>query len=145
MRSSAPWLGAVALAVLAGCRTLPPAPPPGASWEARRPQLQALTHFQLRGRVAVAAGGEGFNANLHWTQDGARTELTLEGPLGVGGAQLTAMGDELTVITSRGERVESAAAHAELAARLGFDPPLSALRYWVLGVPDPTQPATESL
>jgi outer membrane lipoprotein LolB len=144
MRNSA-RLGAVALTVLAGCRTLPPAPPPGASWEARRPQLQSLTHFQLRGRVAVAAGGEGFNANLHWIQDGARSEVTLEGPLGVGGAQLIATGDELTVVTSRGEHIESAAAHAELAARLGFDPPLASLRYWVLGVPDPTQPSTESL
>jgi outer membrane lipoprotein LolB len=145
MRRSALRLSAAALAVLAGCRTLPPAPPPGASWEVRRPQLQALMHFQLRGRVAVAAGSEGFNANLHWTQDGARSEVTLEGPLGVGGAQLTATGDELTVVTARGERVESAAAHAELTARLGFDPPLSSLRYWVLGVPDPAQPATESL
>ena len=145
MRRSALRLSAAALAVLAGCRTLPPAPPPGASWEVRRPQLQALMHFRLRGRVAVAAGSEGFNANLHWTQDGARSEVTLEGPLGVGGAQLTATGDELTVVTARGERVESAAAHAELTARLGFDPPLSSLRYWVLGVPDPAQPATESL
>jgi outer membrane lipoprotein LolB len=145
MRISGVRLGAAALAVLAGCRTLPPAPPPEASWEARRPQLQSLEHFQLHGRVAVAAGGEGFNANLHWTQDGPRSEVTLEGPLGVGGAQLIATGDDLTVVTSRGERVESAAAHAELAARLGFDPPLSSLRYWVLGVPDPAQPATESL
>ena len=145
MRISGVRLGAAALAVLAGCRTLPPAPPPGASWETRRPQLQSLEHFQLHGRVAVAAGGEGFNASLLWTQDGTRSEVTLEGPLGVGGAQLTATGDELTVVTSRGEHIESAAAHAELAARLGFDPPLASLRYWVLGVPDPTQPATESL
>ena len=145
MRISGVRLGAAALAVLAGCRTLPPAPPPGASWETRRPQLQSLEHFQLHGRVAVAAGGEGFNASLLWTQDGTRSEVTLGGPLGVGGAQLTATGDELTVVTSRGEHIESAAAHAELAARLGFDPPLASLRYWVLGVPDPTQPATESL
>jgi outer membrane lipoprotein LolB len=147
MRHSGLRLGAAMLAVLAGCRTMPPAPalPPGPSWEIRRPQLQSLEHFVLRGRVAVAAGGEGFNASLRWTQDGARSQVTLEGPLGVGGAQLTASGDDLTVITSRGERIESAAAHAELAARLGFDPPLSALRYWVLGVPDPAQPASESL
>lgn len=145
MRSSALRLGAALLAVLAGCRTLPPAPPAGASWEVRRPQLQSLQHFELRGRVAVAAGGEGFNASLRWTQEGNRSQVTLGGPLGVGGAQLTASGDDLTVITSRGERIESAAAHAELAARLGFDPPLSSLRYWVLGVPDPGQPASESL
>ena len=145
MRTERLRLGAALLAVLAGCRTLPPAPPAGESWELRRPQLQSLEHFALRGRVAVAAGGEGFNANLRWTQEGNRSQVTLEGPLGVGGAQLTASGDDLTVITSRGERIESAAAHAELAARLGFDPPLSSLRYWVLGVPNPGQPASESL
>jgi outer membrane lipoprotein LolB len=145
MQGSAVRLGAATLAVLAGCRTLPPTPPPSASWEIRKPQLQRLEHFALRGRVAVAAGSEGFNANLHWTQDGGRSEVTLEGPLGVGGAELTAAGEDLTVVTSRGERIESAAAHAELAARLGFDPPLSSLRYWVLGVPDPKQPASESL
>jgi outer membrane lipoprotein LolB len=145
MRRSALWPGAALIAVLAGCRTLPPAPAPGPSWEARRPQLQSLQHFVLRGRVAVAAGGEGFNASLRWTQEGERTQVTLGGPLGVGGAQLTATGEDLTVITARGERIESAAAHAELAARLGFDPPLASLRYWVLGVPDPAQPADESL
>ena len=148
MRSDRLRLGAAMLAVLAGCRTLPPElpqPPASANWEVRRPQLQSLEHFALRGRVAVAAGDEGFNASLRWTQEGYRSQVTLEAPLGVGGAQLTASGDDLTVVTSRGERIESAAAHAALAARLGFDPPLSSLRYWVLGVPDPGRPAEESL
>jgi outer membrane lipoprotein LolB len=136
---------ALTLALLAGCRTLPPAPPAGTPWEVRRPQLQARAHFELQGRVAVAAGSEGFNANLRWVQDGAHSQLTLQGPLGVGGAQVSASGDELTLTTARGEHIDSDAAHAELSARLGFDPPLSALRYWVLGVPDPAQPATEAL
>jgi outer membrane lipoprotein LolB len=146
MRSSGLRLGAlVALAALAACRTIPPTLPPEMSWDIRRPQLQAREHFELKGRVAVAAGGEGFNANLRWIQDGARSQLTLEGPLGAGGTQVTASGNELTLVTSRGEHVDSEAAHAQLAARLGFDPPLASLRYWVLGVPDPGQPATEAL
>lgn len=137
---------ALGLALLAGCRSLPP-PPISASapWEVRRPQLQAMQHFELQGRVAVAASGEGFNASLRWVQDGTHAQLTLGGPLGVGGAQVSATGDDLTLTTARGEHIDSDAAHAELAARLGFDPPLAALRYWVLGVPDPTQPASESL
>ena len=145
MRISGLRLGAALLAVLAGCRTLPPAPPPTESWEVRRTELQGLGHFELRGRVAVAAGDEGFNASLRWTQQGDRSEVTLGGPLGVGGAQLTASGDDLTVVTAHGERIESSAAHEALAARLGFDPPLRSLRYWVLGVPDPAQPASVSL
>jgi outer membrane lipoprotein LolB len=146
MRSSPLRIAAaLALALIAGCRTAPPTLPPSSSWELRRPQLQAREHFQLKGRVAVAAGDEGFNASLRWTQDGGRSQLILEGPLGVGGARLTASGSDLTLVTSNGEVVDSAAAHAALAERLGFDPPLAALRYWVLGVPDPSQPATESL
>jgi outer membrane lipoprotein LolB len=148
MRSSQPRLGAaLAIAALAAaCRTTPPPLPPSTvPWEVRRPQLQAHTHFELRGRVAVAAGAEGFNANLRWMQEGTRSQLTLEGPLGVGGAQVTASGDELSLVTARGEHVDNAEAHAALESRLGFDPPLSALRYWVLGVPDPAQPATEAL
>ena len=67
------------------------------------------------------------------------------GPLGVGGAQITAAGNELSVVTARGERIDSEAAHAELTQRLGFRSAAASLRYWVLGVPDPAQPATESL
>jgi outer membrane lipoprotein LolB len=148
MRSSGLRPGAALLllaAALAACRSAPPLLPPGESWQARRPQLQAREHFELKGRVAVAAGGEGFNASVRWMQEGARSVLTLAGPLGVGGTQITAAGNELSLITAHGERIDSEAAHAELARRLGFDPPLASLRYWVLGVPDPAQPAAEAL
>jgi outer membrane lipoprotein LolB len=147
-----PWFRALLLlntllliAAVAGCRTTPAQQTTAESWQARRPQLQARAHFVLSGRVAVATGNEGFNANLRWVQDGPRSQVTLEGPLGVGGAQISASGDELHLLTSRGEEMQSDAAHAALAQRLGFDPPISSLRYWVLGVPDPAQPATEAL
>jgi outer membrane lipoprotein LolB len=145
MRRRALRLGAaLILAALAACRTVPP-PPQGIAWEARRPQLQGLAHFALQGRVAVATAGEGFNASLRWVQQGTRSQVTLEGPLGVGATQITAAGDELSVTTARGETVGNEAARAELASRLGFDPPIAALRYWVLGVPDPAEPAQEAL
>jgi len=130
---------------LAGCRTAPVTFPAVAPWEVRRPQLQAREHFDLSGRVAVATGHEGFNANLHWEQQGGRSQLMLEGPLGTGAVRISASGNDLDIVTARGEHVDSAAAHADLATRLGFDPPLASLRYWILGVPDPAQPATEEL
>jgi outer membrane lipoprotein LolB len=136
---------AAALCVLAGCRTVPVSFPAAPPWELRRPQLQAREHFELRGRVAVATGHDGFNANLHWTQDGRHSQLTLEGPLGAGAVQVSATGNDLSIVAANGTQLDSAAAHAELATRLGFDPPLASLRYWILGVPDPSQPATEEL
>ena len=136
---------ALLLFALAACRTAPVTFPALAPWEVRRLELQSRDHFDLRGRVAVAAGSQGFNANLHWEQHGARSQLTLAGPLGSGAVEVSTAGDELDVATANGQHLDRDAARAELAARLGFDPPLASLRFWVLGVPDPSMPATERL
>jgi outer membrane lipoprotein LolB len=140
------WAAALlVLLALAGCRTLPPAAVVSAPWDVRRPALQELQHFIVKGRVAVATGATGFNANLRWTQDADSAHLTLEGPLGVGGVQVNSSGDTLEVINSHGEHIGNELARAELRTRLGFDVPLASLRYWILGVPRPGSPAEEAL
>jgi outer membrane lipoprotein LolB len=142
-------LWASVVVMLASCRTVPvhhEAPPASAqSWEARRPQLQARDQFELKGRVAVATGSDGFNARLRWTQTGKKTHMSLDGPLGAGGVQVTSDGSGVSIVTSRGDRLDNDAARAELTQRLGFDPPIESLRYWVLGVPEPGHPAQETL
>ena len=142
---------AVLLLVLAGCRTLPPpapaAPTPslsGLDWSARRALLQGRESFGLSGRVAVAAGSEGFNGHLRWSQQGTTSLLDLEGPLGVGGVHVRSDGTQFDLTNAAGQRLDSDAARAELTNRLGFDLPLAHLRYWVQGVPDPALPATET-
>jgi outer membrane lipoprotein LolB len=142
-------LWATIAVMLASCRTVPVhhEGPVGetASWEVRRPQLQARERFTLKGRVAVATGSDGFNARLRWTQEGKQTHMSLDGPLGAGGVQVTSDGSAVSIVTSRGDRLENEAARAELTNRLGFDPPIDDLRYWVLGVPEPGHPAQEAL
>jgi len=141
-------LGIVAVAVIAGCRTVPVQQPPvsvGQTWETTRSELQALDHYALRGRVAVAAGKDGFNAGLRWKQDGGHSQVSLEGPLGAGAVQISVDGNTLSIVNSHGDHLDRDAARAELVGRLGFDPPLSSLRYWILGVPDPTMPFNEVL
>lgn len=136
---------AVATLALVACKTVPPAPLPTDSWEVRRAALQARDKFDLSGRIAVAAAQDGFSAKLRWEQEGARSQLALDGPLGVGGVRITAEGNSLKVTNSRGEQLDSAAARREMTARLGFEPPITSLRYWVQGVPDPAHPADEVL
>lgn len=137
---------ALALAVLlAGCVAAPRRPAPELPWPERRARLQALDPYELAGRVAVAAGNEGFSAHLSWKQQGARSTVQLNGPLGIGGLHVVAEGATLHVETSKGERLASDEAREELRDKLGFEPPLSSLRYWLLGVPDPQLPASETL
>ena len=132
--------------ILAGCVSAPrPAAVPAVPWSQQRLRLQGLDPFEMSGRVAVAAGSEGFTAHLSWEQHGPRSTLELNGPLGIGAMRVVAEGERLNVETSKGEKLASDEARTELADKLGFDPPLASLRYWVLGVPDPAQPSIETV
>lgn len=141
-----------AAVLLVGCRTVPksfgPAVMPEqavAGWPDRRAQLQARARFTAQGRIGVMAGADGFNGRMRWIQDGARSTVSLDGPLGVGGVRISNDAGVLAVTTSSGEALDSQAAHDELVRRLGFEPPLDSLRYWMQGVPDPSIPGTETL
>jgi outer membrane lipoprotein LolB len=139
------WAGAALMLALAGCQTVPVAQAPTVAWSVRREALQTLDRFGLNGRVAVAVGQQGFDAAVRWAQSGATTRLTLSGPLGAGGVRITARGAMLSVITSSGKRLGNDAAREELEDKLGFEPPLGSIRYWVLGVPGPGAPASVTL
>jgi outer membrane lipoprotein LolB len=145
IRGGCTTFAVLAAILLTACKTLPPPAAPTEPWEVRRSALQHRDRFDLSGRIAVAAAEEGFNAKLRWKQQGARSNLSLDGPLGVGGVRITADGSSFNVINARGETLDSEAARHEITARLGFEPPLESLRFWVLGVPDPARPADEVL
>jgi outer membrane lipoprotein LolB len=144
------WLAAVLW--LAGCQTVPkPSIAPAVSekvvaqWPARRLQLQARTQFTAQGRIGVVAGSDGFNGHLRWIQDGTRSTVSLDGLLGLGGVRIVDDAGVLTVTNPSGEVLDSQAAHDALVQRLGFEPPLDTLRYWLQGVPDPAILSTESV
>ena len=148
-----PLLLVIGLAALwlAGCQTVPKPIAPSAApeqvtagWPARRAQLQARTQFTAQGRIGVVAGSDGFNGRLRWVQDGSRSAVSLDGPLGVSGVRIVNDAGALTLTTPSGEALDSQAAHDELVRRMGFEPPLASLRFWLQGVPDPASPGTET-
>ena len=139
---------AASLLLLAGCSTLKPREsraPAAQTWEQRLPALQAITQFQLDGRLAATSGNEGFSAGVRWRQDHDSATLDLSAPLGFGAAHVEQNAAGLTVTSSRGVTLEGAAASEELAATLGFEPPLRSLRYWVLGASDPDFASQETI
>jgi outer membrane lipoprotein LolB len=131
-----------ALLALVACHTLPVQ---NAPWDERRAALQAIENYEVSGQIAASTATEGFSAAMRWQQQGVTSDLLLRAPLGVGGAHLNYDGDVLRVTNSQGAQLEGATAQAELVRVLGFDPPLTSLRYWLLGAPDPAQAASETL
>lgn len=107
-------------------------------WEQRRAVLGALDDWELNGRVGVSAGDEGFNGKLRWKQKNKRFRATVSGPLGIGTVRLEGDGQKIVLTDKDGERTVLEDAETELYFRYGWTIPVASLRYWALGIPDPS-------
>jgi outer membrane lipoprotein LolB len=131
--------------LLSGCASLPRPVAAPIPWPQRLAALQAVTQFELAGRLGASNGGEGFSAGLRWRQQDQRATIDLSAPLGFGAAHIEQIGDALQLTTSKGLRLDGPAAGDELSATLGFEPPLASLRFWILGASDPASDAHQTL
>jgi len=130
---------ALACALLVtGCATTPIDGAP----ETRTADPGQLTQWLAKGRIALAAQGEGGSGSFVWQQRSERTELTVRGPLGAGGLALVTDGATIELSDGAGRPLNGEAARAELERRLGVKLPLAELRYWMLGVPAPDRPGS---
>jgi len=136
-----PLLGLLSLA-LAGCATprgvgLPELP----DWEARRDTLAGISEWEFRGRIGVSAGEEGFNGKLRWWQHDDIFLASVSGPLGVGTVRIEGDERQVSMTDEDGKVTEMHDAEAELYRKYGWTIPVASLRYWALGIPDPSSPA----
>jgi outer membrane lipoprotein LolB len=125
-----------ALLAASGCATVSQAPgvPAGAG---KAPDPATFTTWTARGRIALAARGEGGSGSFTWQQRDGRTELAVRGPLGAGGLNVVSEGAMLEFNDATGRALDGAAARQALEAQLGAPIPLDDLRYWLIGLPAP--------
>ena len=118
-------LAALSLVLLAGgCATLPA---PGDDWPARRAALQALDAWALDGRIAVAAGDDGFSGGFDWRQQGERADISLTGPMGGDAMDIQVEGGQ-AVVSLGGEDLASEDAEALIARYSGRAGPCRSCR-----------------
>lgn len=129
------------LLLVAGCGQMPSRPLPDTapeeSWQLRQQQLRKLTNWQLNGRLAVLKEHEAWHMSLEWQQHNARYSLNIIAPLGQGSMQLHGDAVQVMLITDEGETLNASDPDWLLYQQLGWHVPVSALRYWVLGLPAP--------
>ncbi len=133
-----------AVLVLAGCQTLPRAVPPvgdGSAPEVAFAERQALfaniDAWTLRGRSALSNDGRGWNGTVSWEQRGTTMDLRFLAPLGAGTLLIQGDADSVRVQASDGTDFLTTDPDIELAHFLGVEVPVTAMRWWVLGVPVP--------
>jgi outer membrane lipoprotein LolB len=110
-------------------------------WESRVAVLEDTDRWDFAGRIGVSAGSEGFNGKLWWHQDGTVFRARISGPLGVGTVFINGNGPQLTVTDNDGVATRLEDAEADLRRLYGWTIPVTSLRHWALGIPDPSGPA----
>jgi outer membrane lipoprotein LolB len=139
-KSSRPLALICAISLLAGCASRPVTQLPELTdWQVRQEVLGAVRDWEFSGRIAVSAGEEGFNGKLRWAQKDDNFQATVSGPLGIGTVRIEGDGESAVLTDKEGVRTELQNVEQELLYRYGWTIPVKSLRYWALGIPDPSE------
>lgn len=128
--------------LLTGCATRHATQLPDMNdWAQRTAVLGGAMDWEFSGRIGVSAGDDGFNGKIRWTQHGDTFKATVSGPLGIGTVRIVGDGQSVVHTDRKGVQTELQNAEQDLLYRYGWTIPVGSLRYWALGLPDPTAPA----
>lgn len=103
----------------------------------------AIRNWQLSGRIGITSAQQAHSGYLNWIQCGAKYEVRINGPLGSGAVKLVGDATQVTLYEGSNDPVTATSAE-ELLQYYGWELPLSQLRFWIRGVPDPAQDHTET-
>ena len=114
-----------------------------AAWEVHRVNLELVSVWSLKGRVAGKSNEEGFRAGVKWREQPEQFSIDLLGPLGRKVAEIN--GDDVGVElkTSKGEHFNATNPESLMQDLFGYSLPVQGLRYWLRGIPDPEQAFSE--
>jgi outer membrane lipoprotein LolB len=134
------WLvSLLPILLMAGCAAPLPAPSvdPEATWQSRQQHLKNMNDWRLNGRLAITRGAEAWYLKVNWRQKQNGYVIFISGPFGAGQVKLT--GNPEGVELRDAERNAYYAKEPEilLYEHTGVVMPVTGLRYWILGLPDP--------
>jgi len=134
--------------LLAGCSTVAEKnlADPQQVWHTRQQALAGLDQWQLNGRLGITNGVEVYTLNVRWKQQPHGYEIFLSGPLNSGQVQLVGQDSGGVYLRDTDKHVYFAD-HPEQLLRqyTGVVMPVSGLRYWILGMPQPADPQQQDL
>jgi outer membrane lipoprotein LolB len=129
------------LLLVAGCTMRPQQPDAAIDWDRRAALLAAQANWQVNGRIAVKADGQGGQGNIVWIQRAEESLIKLRGPFGAGAYEIVWNDERIVITGGGGEKTASYtgpdAAERFIEQQLGWTFPARSIRYWLLGIADP--------
>ena len=125
------------LLILSGCTTAPVVPQAQYAVAARA-QLYKLEQWSFEGRLALTGKNDAWSASINWGHKPDDEKIKLSGPLGQGATIIQLTGDRVTIDRGDEKAQSSTQPEAFINQQLGMFVPVRSLRYWVIGLPEPT-------
>jgi len=132
----------LALLIVSGCAIFDSGPRPGAKLPSelateRKSNYESIDEWNIRGRIGIQRGNDGFSAAFKWQQKGNTFDIKLFDPLGRQVAWLRGDEHNVSLDTAKGKKIRAQDPEKILFDNLGWTLPIRSLSYWVKGLPDP--------
>lgn len=123
--------------LLSACTVVPVKPEGHYSRPAMLP-LYELEYWSFEGRFALTGEREALSANISWEHSPGADKIKLSGPLGQGAIVISLAGNVVTIDRGGGDVQSSTQPESFINQQLGMFVPVRSLRYWVVGLPEPS-------
>ncbi len=136
-----------AVLLLAGCASQPGLPlltaqQEAQAWQVHQARVAGLDGWALTGRLSVHTEDDSWSGKLRWRQGGEQFQIAFDAPMGMGGARLRSEDAGVLMEVANGQRYTAADAESLLFRFIGMRLPVTGLRYWVTGLPQPDLPSS---
>ncbi len=131
------------MALLGACETIPETvavDDPQRAWVQRQARLANIDRWTVIGKLGIRSTRDSWSAGIQWQQDRDSYSIRLSGPLGQGLMELRGAPGQVEMHTSDDDVYRAGTAEELMQAHAGWRVPLTGLRYWILGRPDPESP-----
>jgi outer membrane lipoprotein LolB len=109
-----------------------------------REHLYKLDNWSFDGRLAISGRNDSWSASISWNHDPRQEKVKLSGPLGQGATTIALTDDFVRIDRGNGNVQTSDQPEDFVSHQLGVFVPIQSLRYWVIGLPEPTQSFLET-
>jgi len=144
LSSKAKWFGGWCILLMLSACSIAPVTPEVPYSKLAREHLYKMERWSFEGRLALTGKNDSWSASINWGHRPDDEKIKLSGPLGQGATVIKLTGD-LVTIDRGGDQVQSSAQpEAFINQQLGMFVPVHSLRYWVIGLPEPTSAFVET-
>lgn len=139
----------IAALLMQACSTAPRVPGSDgarvALYESRAAELAEVSGWTLQGRLAIRNADDGGSGSLRWREGPDGSRMDFHGTLGRGAWRLDADGAGAELELADGSLYRAETVSELVRDQLGWDIPVDALAWWVLGLEAPGDPYSRRL